>query len=374
MEINSTTHSIIIGAAQNMEQLKDNSIELVVTSPPYPMIEMWDEIMAKQNPEVQTALDKNDGAKAFELMHLELDKVWAEVERVLIPGGFACINIGDSTRTINGEFALYPNHSRIISAFQKLGFPNLPNILWRKQTNAPNKFMGSGMLPSGAYVTLEHEWILIFRKGSKRQFKNESEKLRRKESSFFWEERNVWFSDLWDLKGTKQKIDNSETRKRSAAYPFDLPYRLINMYSLQGDTVLDPFLGTGTTSLAAIASNRNSVGYEIDPIFLNIITENIESTPITFFNSIIQNRIDQHINFVTERNADIKKSEIKHYNENLKLPVMTNQETDIKFLFVNSVNRDRQDTIVATYSEAKPSVEITLTKKSTKPLQTSIGF
>jgi DNA modification methylase len=374
MEIKSTTHNIIIGAAQNMEQLKDNSIELVVTSPPYPMIEMWDEIMAKQNPEVQTALDKNDGAKAFELMHLELDKVWAEVERVLIPGGFACINIGDSTRTINGEFALYPSHSRIISAFQKLGVPNLPNILWRKQTNAPNKFMGSGMLPSGAYVTLEHEWILVFRKGGKRQFKTEAEKLRRKESSFFWEERNVWFSDLWDLKGTKQKIDNSETRKRSAAYPFELPYRLINMYSLQGDTVLDPFLGTGTTSLAAIASNRNSVGYEIDPMFLNIITDNIESTPISFYNSIIQNRIDQHVKFITERNADIKKSEIKHYNENLKLPVMTNQETDIKFLFVNSVNRDRQDTIVATYSDAKSSFEVNLAKKSTKPLQTSIGF
>lgn len=353
MENINTTHSIIIGAAQNMEQLKDNSIELVVTSPPYPMIKMWDEIMAKQNPEVQTALDKSDGAKAFELMHLELDKVWAEVERVLIPGGFACINIGDSTRTINREFALYPNHSRIISAFQKLGVPNLPNIIWRKQTNAPNKFMGSGMLPSGAYVTLEHEWILIFRKGSKRQFKTESEKLRRKKSSFFWEERNVWFSDLWDLKGTKQKIDNSETRKRSAAYPFELPYRLINMYSLQGDTVLDPFLGTGTTTLAAIASNRNSIGYEIDPMFLNIITENIESTPVTFYNSIIQNRIDQHINFITERNADIKKGEIKHYNDNLKLPVMTKQETDIKLNFVTSVKRTDKK-LVATYDSVKP--------------------
>lgn len=364
MENINTTHSIIIGAAQNMEQLKDNSIELVVTSPPYPMIEMWDEIMAKQNPEVQTALDKNDGAKAFELMHLELDKVWAEVERVLIPGGFACINIGDSTRTINGEFALYPSHSRIISAFQKLGVPNLPNILWRKQTNAPNKFMGSGMLPSGAYVTLEHEWVLIFRKGSKRQFKTESEKLRRKESSFFWEERNVWFSDLWDLKGTKQKIDNSETRKRSAAYPFELPYRLINMYSLQGDTVLDPFLGTGTTSLAAIASNRNSVGYEIDPMFLNIITENIESTPVTFFNSIIQNRIDQHINFITERNADIKKGDIKHYNDNLKLPVMTNQETDIKLNFVTSVKRTDKK-LVATYDSVKPK-NVEFTFKQTK--------
>ena len=374
MENNSTTHSIIIGAAQNMKQLKDNSIELVVTSPPYPMIEMWDEIMAKQNPEVQTALDKNDGVKAFELMHLELDKVWAEVERVLIPGGFACINIGDSTRTINGEFALYPSHSRIISAFQKLGVSNLPNILWRKQTNAPNKFMGSGMLPSGAYVTLEHEWILIFRKGTKRQFKTESEKLRRKESSFFWEERNVWFSDLWDLKGTKQKIDNSETRKRSAAYPFELPYRLINMYSLQGDTVLDPFLGTGTTSLAAIATNRNSIGYEIDPMFLNIITENIETTPITFFNTIIQNRIDQHINFITERNADIKKGDIKHYNDNLKLPVMTSQETEIKLRFVSEVNRKTETIIEAKYSFEKTTNELVHSKNIKVQQQTSIGF
>jgi DNA modification methylase len=374
MNIESTTHKIIIGAAQNMQQLKDNSIELVVTSPPYPMIEMWDEIMAKQNPEVQVALDKNDGATAFEIMHLELDKVWAEVERVLIPGGFACINIGDATRTINGEFALYPSHSRIISAFQKLRVPNLPNILWRKQTNAPNKFMGSGMLPSGAYVTLEHEWILIFRKGGKRQFKTESEKFRRKESSFFWEERNVWFSDLWDLKGTKQKIDNSETRKRSAAYPFELPYRLINMYSLQGDTILDPFLGTGTTSLAAIAANRNSIGYEIDPLFLNIITDNIQTTPSSFYNSIIQNRIDQHINFITERTADHEKGEIKHYNKNLKMPVMTSQETEIKFQFVSEVNRVDESKIEAKYSDVKPTNEYYSSKnlKSTLPLLSEI--
>ena len=353
MENIGTTHKIIIDAAQNMEKLEDNSIELVVTSPPYPMIQMWDEIMANQNPDIKTCLDKNDGAKAFELMHIELDKVWTEVERVLIPGGFACINIGDATRTINRDFALYPNHSRIIASFLNLGVSNLPNILWRKQTNAPNKFMGSGMLPSGAYVTLEHEWILIFRKGGKREFKSDIEKQRRRESSFFWEERNVWFSDLWDLKGTKQKIDNSETRKRSAAYPFEVPYRLINMYSLQGDTVLDPFLGTGTTSLAAIASNRNSVGYEIDPMFLNIIIDNIESTPISFFSSIVQNRIDQHVNFIEEREADIKKGPIKHFNEYLKLPVMTKSEADIKFKFVASVKREGNK-LLATYGAVKP--------------------
>ena len=368
-----TTHQIIIGAAQKMQMLADNSIELVVTSPPYPMIEMWDEIMANQNPEIRAALAKGQGLLAFELMHQELDKVWAEVERVLTPGGFACINIGDSTRTINGDFALYPNHSRIINALQRFGLTNLPNILWRKQTNAPNKFMGSGMLPSGAYVTLEHEWILVFRKGGKREFKTEGDKLRRKQSSFFWEERNVWFSDLWELKGTKQKIDNSETRRRSAAYPFELPYRLINMYSLQGDTVLDPFLGTGTTSIAAIASNRSSIGYEIDPMFLNIIIDNIERTPINFFNRVVSNRIDQHRQFISQRVSDSTKEEIKHFNSNLALPVMTSQETDIKFHYVTDVSRNSENVIIADYDSQVPASN-TLDKLQKVALQTSIGF
>ena len=94
-----TTHQIIINAAQNMTELADNSVELVVTSPPYPMIQMWNEIMANQNLEIQTALDNKDGLAAFELIHKELDTVWAECARGLIDGGFACINIGDATRT-----------------------------------------------------------------------------------------------------------------------------------------------------------------------------------------------------------------------------------------------------------------------------------
>jgi modification methylase len=361
-----TNHKIIIGDSRQMDELKDESIHLVVTSPPYPMIEMWDEIMSNQNPDIRKALNSNNGALAFELMHLELDKVWKEVERLLIPGGFACINIGDATRTINEDFALYPNHSRIITTFQKLGLSNLPNIIWRKQTNAPNKFMGSGMLPSGAYVTLEHEWVLIFRKGGKRQFKSDDEKLRRKESSFFWEERNTWFSDLWDLKGTKQKIDNSETRKRSAAYPFELPYRLINMYSLKGDTILDPFLGTGTTTIAAIATQRNSIGYEIDKMFSNIIYENIETTPIDFYNSCIYNRINNHKQFIIDRNADPNKDDIKHYNTNLEMQVMTNQETEIQLSYINEVKRE-EDNIVVNYEEVRPDgapISVPMIKKS----------
>ena len=132
----------------------------------------------------------------------------------------------------------------------------------------PNKFMGSGMLPAGAYATLEHEYILILRKGNKREFKSKEDKLRRQQSAFFWEERNVWFSDIWeDLKGTKQNNIDKHIRERSGAYPFELPYRIINMFSLRGDTVLDPFLGTGTTTLACMATARNSIGYEVNPNF-----------------------------------------------------------------------------------------------------------
>lgn len=366
MEIQNTTHKTIIGAAQNMQQIDSNSVDLVVTSPPYPMIEMWDDIMALQNPEITSALTNNKPHLAFELMHIELDKIWKEVSRVLKDGGFACINIGDATRTINSNFALYPNHSRIISAFQKLEIPNLPNIIWRKQTNAPNKFMGSGMLPSGAYVTLEHEWVLIFRKGGKRKFKKTEDKFRRQESSFFWEERNVWFSDLWDLKGTKQKIDNSKTRKRSAAYPFELPYRLINMYSLQNDTVLDPFLGTGTTTLAAIASQRNSIGYEIDPKFVEIINENIEATSLNYLNSNIDNRINNHREFIIKRQQDLKKKNIKHFNDYLKLPVITSQEKNIKFNYLKEIIKEKEQ-FIASYTNYRPS-DVTLPplKKSTE--------
>ena len=127
------------------------------------MIEMWDSILGEQSLQITKSLESNDGYTAFELMHIELDKVWDEVIRVTKEGAFICINIGDATRTINGNFALYPNHARIISYFRSKGINNLPNIIWKKQTNSPNKFMGSGMLPSGAYVTLEHEYILIFK-------------------------------------------------------------------------------------------------------------------------------------------------------------------------------------------------------------------
>jgi DNA modification methylase len=339
MLLMNTLHKLIIGPAQQMKAIQDSSVQLVVTSPPYPMIEMWDQILSEQNPAIKTALESGKGQLAFELIHQELDQVWLEIKRVLIPGGFACINIGDATRTVANEFALFPNHSRIISAFLSLGFSNLPNIIWRKQTNAPNKFMGSGMLPAGAYITLEHEWILVFRKGGKRVFLNEAEKQLRKESAFFWEERNIWFSDLWDLKGVRQRIDNPETRKRSAAYPFEIPYRLINMYSVKGDTVLDPFLGTGTTTMAAMVTERNSIGIEIDPGLVETLSDLTGIACIGQFNKLIGDRIRQHEYFLAERAKDHSRDGLKHFNANLNLPVVTIQEMDMVISYIRQIER-----------------------------------
>lgn len=370
-----TNHRILIGPAhEQMATIKNETIGIVVTSPPYPMIEMWDEIMALQNDKIAKSQSDGDGPKSFELIHQELDKIWAQVERVLCPGGFVCINIGDATRTINENFALYNNHSRIISTFIKLGFSNMPNIIWRKQTNAPNKFMGSGMLPAGAYITLEHEWILIFRKGGKRTFKTEIDKQLRRESAFFWEERNTWFSDLWDLKGIKQKIDNSDTRGRSAAYPFEIPYRLINMYSVKGDIVLDPFLGTGTTTLAAMTSERNSIGIEIDTSFLSIIDNNIECSAPEQLNRYVINRVDRHKNFLLIRNLEPAKSEIKHFNNSLNLPVMTSQETDIQLHIIDTVNGNASDGFNVTYKNSVKIGDIAIKKTSKHGRQELLNF
>ncbi|MBE3116937.1 site-specific DNA-methyltransferase, partial [Candidatus Bathyarchaeota archaeon] len=278
---------------------------------------------------IKDAIVQENGNSAFEVMHQELDKVWAEVYRVLKKGGFACINIGDATRKIGKEFKLYANHSRILEHCLSLGFSALPEILWRKQTNAPNKFMGSGMLPAGAYITLEHEFILILRKGGKREFKTAEEKLKRMQSAFFWEERNLWFSDVWEgLKGTKQNNIDKKIRERSGAYPFELAYRIINMFSLREDTVLDPFLGTGTTTAAAMATGRNSVGVEIDPNFKDHLQERFEDI-VDFSNRLIENRIENHLQFVQERTR--VKGPLGYLNKVYGFPVMTSQEVELVF-------------------------------------------
>ena len=327
-----TTHNILFQDARDLKAIPSESVDLVVTSPPYPMIGMWDEMFSDQNPEIQNALACGNGKQAYALIHEILDSVWGEVFRVLKDGRFACINIGDATRKIKDDFCLYPNHARILNYLLSIGFTALPDILWRKQANTPNKFMGSGMLPAGAYVTLEHEYILIVRKGSKREFKTEAEKENRRESALFWEERNIWYSDVWtDIKGAEQKLPKAVSRLRSAAFPFDLAYRLINMYSVKGDVILDPFLGTGTTTAAAMTSGRNSIGVEIDKSFQHTIHP-VTSHIIDFSNDYLCDRLIRHSEFVKNRIQNSKP--LKYTNKHYDCPVVTSQE---QFIFFNDL-------------------------------------
>lgn len=254
-----TNHKVIIDDSTNMKEIKDNSIHLIITSPPYPMVQMWDEMFEKV------------GAKSYEEMHNYLTKIWKECYRVLIEGGICCINIGDATRRTNGNFKLYPNHSKVIEICESIGFKSLPFILWKKATTKPNAFLGSGFLPPNAYITQDCEFILIFRRGNLRKFEDTS--IRHK-SKYTKEERDKWFSQIWEVNGVKQTRD--KLIRKTAEYPSEIVYRLIRMFSVEGDTILDPFLGTGTTSRVAKATRRNSVGYEIDKGLLPIIKERLD--------------------------------------------------------------------------------------------------
>ncbi len=343
-----TNHRFHFQSALKMEDLKNNSIQLVVTSPPYPMIEMWDQLFSNQDSEIKYALEKSDGLKAFNLMHECLNKVWSEVNRVLIPGGIVCVNIGDATRSIGDIFQLFPSHAKIIESFVNLRFQYLPEILWRKQTNAPNKFMGSGMLPPGAYVTLEHEFILIFRKGAQRKFTDDFMKKNRRESAYFWEERNIWFSDIWDFKGISQELSQNSSRERSAAFPFELAYRLVNMFSSKGETVLDPFAGTGTTTFAAMASERNSVGYEIDGTFQSIIQNRLSSS-IPFLNDYIEKRVKTHMEFTKKREQE--KGPLSYINKKHNFPVITNQETEMIIRLLKNITNIKDNEYEVEYSD-----------------------
>jgi DNA modification methylase len=277
-----TKHRIIFGNSQHMPEIESGSVQLMVTSPPYPMIQMWDELFCKDQKiaalwrKLEADCNGEILRQIYDAMHESLAKVWAETYRVLVDGGIAAINIGDATRSINGKFQLFPNHSRITEVCEKIGFTTLPYILWKKPTTKPKykgkgAFLGSGFLPPNAYVTLDCEFILLFRKGKLRKF--EPHHPERYESKFTKVQRDEWFSQIWQFKGIRQTAD--ELERRTAAYPEEVAERLIRMFSVKGELVLDPFLGSGTTMKVAIETQRNSIGYELDQNLLATITNKI---------------------------------------------------------------------------------------------------
>jgi DNA modification methylase len=276
-----TLHRIIMSNSQTMPEIADASVHLMVTSPPYPMIQMWDDQFCVLNPvikrlwhELKSDCKEETVTKIYDNMHQDLSEVWAETHRVLIEGGIACINIGDATRSINGKFRIFANHSRIIEHCERIGLTTLPYILWKKPTTKPTykgkgAFLGSGFLPPNAYVTLDCEYILIFRKGKLRRFPPKD--VCRYESALTKKQRDEWFTQIWQVTGIRQT--NGELERRTAAFPREIVTRLIKMFSVKGDTVLDPFLGSGTTTEAAWREGRNSIAYEIDNDLLPIIKE-----------------------------------------------------------------------------------------------------
>jgi modification methylase len=239
---------LIRGDARRLDGVPDASVQLVVTSPPYPMIPQWD------------ALFRALGATDYPGMLSVLARAWRECHRVLIAGGILAVNVGDALRSGKNGFRLWPNHAETLLAAARSGFTPLPYLLWKKPTNRPNAFLGSGFLPPNAYVTLDCEYILLFRKGRLRRFPPHDPA--REASRFSRTERDRWFSQVWaDVRGTPQGAPG----RRTGAFPAAVAERLVRMFSVVGDTVLDPFAGTGTTLWAAVRWGRHAVGVEWDP-------------------------------------------------------------------------------------------------------------
>ncbi len=239
---------LALGDARRLDGIAAESVHLVVTSPPYPMIPQWDDLFARL------------GATTYPGMLSVLEEAWRACHRVLVPGGILAVDIGDALRRVDGEFRLWPNHAETLVAAGRVGFRPLPYVLWKKPTNKPNAFLGSGFLPPNAYVTLDCEFLLLFRKGSLRRLPPHD--ARREASRLSRAERDCWFSQVWsDVRGAPQGAHGA----RSAAFPSAIPERLVRMFSVVGDTVLDPFAGTGTTLAAAVRCGRHAVGVEWDP-------------------------------------------------------------------------------------------------------------
>lgn len=256
---NKTTHTIINGDSRQMSELKDKSVHLIVTSPPYWQLKDYG---------TENQIGFHDDYETY-INHLNL--TWKECFRVLHDGCRLCINIGDQfARSIYyGRYKIIPIHTEIIKFCEIIGFDFMGSIIWQKattmNTSGGASIMGSFPHPRNGIVKLDFEYILLFKK----QGTAPKPTLAQKENSAMTnEEWNTYFNGHWYFSGAKQD-------KHLAMFPEELPNRLIKMFSFPNETVLDPFMGSGTTSLVAKKLDRNSIGYEINPDFVPIIKERI---------------------------------------------------------------------------------------------------
>jgi DNA modification methylase len=263
------THVIRCGDSRQLDWIPDESVHLVVTSPPY-----WTLKEYPSNPD-QLGLIED-----YDRFHDELDGVWRHCFRVLVPGGRLVCVAGDVclSRRRHGRHMVMPMHADIVVRARKIGFDNLSPIFWYKIANANyevengSSFLGRPYEPN-AIIKNDVEFILMLRKpGGYRQPGEEQ----RKASRLSKEEHQEWFQQVWNLNG-------ESTKYHPAPYPLELAYRLVRMFSFTGDTVLDPFMGTGTSLLAAAQCGRNSIGVEIESAYVKMAKERLERELASLF-------------------------------------------------------------------------------------------
>lgn len=260
-----TEHTLVLGDARNMDWIADRSVHLVVTSPPYFNLK-------KYNDHPNQLGDIDD----YEQFQDELDEVWRHCFRVLVPGGRLVVNVGDvcvARRENGGRHHVFPLHADISVRARRIGFDYLTPILWNKIANAKFEaegngggFLGKPYEPNGI-IKNDVEYILMLRKHGKYRSPTDDQ---RASSRLTKEEQSAWFRPIWT------DITGASTREHPAPFPVEFAQRLVRMFSFTDDTVLDPFVGTGSTTVAAMRCNRNSIGVELDPNYFAMAERRIK--------------------------------------------------------------------------------------------------
>ncbi len=261
-----TEHKIVFGDSRSLNRIKDKSVQLIITSPPYWQLKDYG---------AEDQIGFND---SYEEYINNLNLVWKECYRVLSDGCRLCINIGDQfARSVYyGRYKVIPIRTEIIRFCESLGMDYMGAIIWQKtttmNTSGGGAIMGSFPYPRNGILKMDYEFILLFKKLGNAPKPTQQQK---EQSAMTKEEWGQYFSSHWNFNGVKQM-------GHIAMFPEELPKRLIKMFSFAGETVFDPFAGSGTTSLAAKNLGRNSIGYEINKEFAPIINEKLNGSRSMF--------------------------------------------------------------------------------------------
>lgn len=268
-----TSHSIYRGDARNMSDLEPQSVHLVLTSPPYWTLK-----------EYRDSEGQLGHVEDYDQFLQELDKVWKQCFQALVPGGRLICVVGDvclSRRENGGRHTVVPLHSSIQEHCRKLGFDNLSPIIWHKISNAAyeveggSTFLGKPYEPNSV-IKNDIEFILMERKPGGYRTPDISTKVL---SVISAENHKKWFQQIWS------GVTGASTKQHPAPYPLELAERLVRMFSFVGDTVLDPFMGTGTTTVAAAKWGRNSIGFEIDRHYYKMAQKRISEETSSLFST-----------------------------------------------------------------------------------------